>query len=48
MKVVDLLASKMIKCCLCGHTFVGINECKWGHFGCQREGKLKNILHFDM
>jgi hypothetical protein len=45
MKVVDLLASEMIKC---GHTFVGINECRWGHFGCQREGKFENILHFDM
>jgi hypothetical protein len=45
MKVVDLLASEMIKC---GHTFGGINECRWGHFRCRREGKFENILHFDM
>jgi hypothetical protein len=40
MKVVDSLASEMIKCCLYGHTFVARNECMWGHFGCQREGKF--------
>ncbi len=44
VNVIDLEASEMIKYCLCGHTFMGRNECRWGHLGCRKEGKNVNLL----